>query len=155
MFQFGGFPAYDYFIHRTLYGSSPHGFPHSEIHGSQDICSSPWLIAACHVLRRLLMPRHSPCALLRLNSFCISVDILVLCLNCCNHISQLLFGKIVPNFTERPVFKSFFFTLPVRVLLYSVFNELSLAADLPICCVSALTYLPGQSPAKYCRHCAA
>ena len=28
-----------------------------------DICSSPWLIAACHVLHRLLMPRHSPCAL--------------------------------------------------------------------------------------------
>ena len=28
-----------------------------------DICSSPWLIAACHVLLRLLMPRHSPCAL--------------------------------------------------------------------------------------------
>ena len=28
-----------------------------------DICSSPQLIAACHVLRRLLMPRHSPCAL--------------------------------------------------------------------------------------------
>ena len=27
------------------------------------ICSSPQLIAACHVLRRLLMPRHSPCAL--------------------------------------------------------------------------------------------
>ena len=31
-----------------------------------DICSSPWLIAACHVLRRLLMPRHSPCALFSL-----------------------------------------------------------------------------------------
>ena len=28
-----------------------------------DICSSPKLIAACHVLLRLLMPRHSPCAL--------------------------------------------------------------------------------------------
>ena len=28
-----------------------------------DICSSPRLFAACHVLRRLLMPRHSPCAL--------------------------------------------------------------------------------------------
>ena len=28
-----------------------------------DICSSPKLIAACHVLHRLLMPRHSPCAL--------------------------------------------------------------------------------------------
>ena len=27
------------------------------------ICYSPWLIAACRVLRRLLVPRHSPCAL--------------------------------------------------------------------------------------------
>ena len=27
------------------------------------MCGSPWLIAACHVLLRLLMPRHSPCAL--------------------------------------------------------------------------------------------
>ena len=42
-------------------------FPHSEIPGSKLICSSPRLIAACHVLHRLLMPRHSPCALLRLN----------------------------------------------------------------------------------------
>ena len=31
-----------------------------------DICSSPRLIAACHVLLRLLMPRHSPCALFSL-----------------------------------------------------------------------------------------
>ena len=31
------------------------------------ICSSPRLIAACHVLHRLLMPRHSPYALVRLN----------------------------------------------------------------------------------------
>ena len=31
------------------------------------ICRSPWLIAACRVLHRLLMPRHSPCALCRLN----------------------------------------------------------------------------------------
>ena len=42
------------------------GFPHSDISGSMDICSSPKLIAACHVLRRLLMPRHSPCALFSL-----------------------------------------------------------------------------------------
>ena len=27
------------------------------------VCGSPRLIAACHVLRRLLLPRHSPCAL--------------------------------------------------------------------------------------------
>ena len=30
------------------------------------MCSSPRLIAAYHVLRRLSMPRHPPCALLRL-----------------------------------------------------------------------------------------
>ena len=39
------------------------GFPHSEIRGSMPICGSPQLIAACHVLRRLSVPRHSPCAL--------------------------------------------------------------------------------------------
>ena len=32
------------------------------------ICSSPRLFAAYHVLLRLLMPRHSPCALFRLTS---------------------------------------------------------------------------------------
>ena len=37
--------------------------PHSEIHGSKLIRSSPWLIAAYHVLHRLCMPRHSPDAL--------------------------------------------------------------------------------------------
>ena len=30
------------------------------------MCSSPQLIAACHVLLRLSMPRHSPCALISL-----------------------------------------------------------------------------------------
>ena len=47
----------------TLHGYCPCRLPHSEICGSMDICSSPQLIAACHVLLRLLMPRHSPCAL--------------------------------------------------------------------------------------------
>ena len=42
------------------------GFPHSEISGSRLICSSPKLIAAYHVFHRLLMPRHSPCALFSL-----------------------------------------------------------------------------------------
>ena len=41
-------------------------FPHSEICGLSDICSCPQLIAACHVLLRLLVPRHPPCALSRL-----------------------------------------------------------------------------------------
>ena len=52
---------------RMTEGSSA-GFPHSEISGSKDICSSPKLIAAYHVFHRLLVPRHPPCALLRLTS---------------------------------------------------------------------------------------
>ena len=39
------------------------GFPHSEISGSAPVCGSPKLIAACHVLHRLFLPRHPPCAL--------------------------------------------------------------------------------------------
>ena len=39
------------------------GFPHSEISGSKDICSSPKLFAAYHVFHRLLVPRHPPYAL--------------------------------------------------------------------------------------------
>ena len=45
------------------------GFPHSEISGSKRMCRSPKLIAACRVLHRLLMPRHSPCALFRLTYY--------------------------------------------------------------------------------------
>ena len=39
------------------------GFPHSEISGLKVICTSPKLIAACHVLHRLREPRHPPYAL--------------------------------------------------------------------------------------------
>ena len=49
------------------------GFPHSDICGSMDICSSPQLFAAYHVLLRLLVPRHPPCALLRLTIYISSV----------------------------------------------------------------------------------
>ena len=48
--------------------SPPVGFPHSVILGSRLVCSSPRLIAAYHDLHRLSMPRHPPCALLRLIS---------------------------------------------------------------------------------------
>ena len=40
------------------------GFPHSEIFGSKSARNSPKLIAACYVLHRLSVPRHSPNALL-------------------------------------------------------------------------------------------
>ena len=45
-------------------------FPHSEIPGSKDVCSSPRLIAAYHVFHRLPVPRHSPCALYSLTVSC-------------------------------------------------------------------------------------
>ena len=64
-----GVPFVNLCIQLTIHDSSPWWFPNSEICGSLDICSSPKLIAACHVLRRLLMPRHSLYALVRLN-FC-------------------------------------------------------------------------------------
>src|SRR5688500_17310082 len=42
------------------------GFPHSEIFGSKGARASPKLIAACHVLHRLSVPRHPSEALMRL-----------------------------------------------------------------------------------------
>ena len=50
----------------TYSGMNLSEFPHSEISGSMLICSSPKLIAAYHVFHRLPVPRHSPCALVRL-----------------------------------------------------------------------------------------
>ena len=47
------------------------GFPHSEIFGSKCAGNSPKLIAACHVLHRLSVPRHPPNALIVLDlTFC-------------------------------------------------------------------------------------
>src|SRR5580693_3352685 len=46
----------------------PGGLPHSDIHGSTPARGSPWLFAACHVLHRLLVPRHPPNALLILDT---------------------------------------------------------------------------------------
>lgn len=77
MFQFAGFASPKLCIHfgdtlpqltqasdrseAELIGEG--GFPHSEIVGSKLAHSSPTLIAACHVLHRLYMPRHPPNAL--------------------------------------------------------------------------------------------
>ena len=54
------------------------GFPHSDISGSMDICSSPKLFAAYHVFHRLLVPRHPPCALTNFTTICFDIlDILI------------------------------------------------------------------------------
>ena len=62
-------PFHTLWIGVWMTGVCPAGFPHSDISGSSDICSSPKLFAAYHVFHRLLVPRHPPCALLRLTNF--------------------------------------------------------------------------------------
>ena len=71
-------------IQYMLTCSSHAGFPHSEIHGSMAAFASPWLIVDRYVLRRLLVPRHSPYAL---SSLTIS---LILCVS--NHLVLLGFS---------------------------------------------------------------
>ena len=126
MFQFRRFPSYTYLIQCTILEYCSSGFPHSEISGSTDICSSPKLIAACHVLRRLLMPRHSPCALYSLTLR----DILVLLLELCRQ-STGYFRKIVivtHIFSDVPQLKfTTFLQLSLKpsvALLSSHFNTL-------------------------------
>ena len=79
MFQFPGFALKTLCIQvkstwfcsllrtQALNNKQSSGFPHSEIHGSKLILSSPWLIAEYHVFHRLLLPRHSPNALFALD----------------------------------------------------------------------------------------
>jgi hypothetical protein len=52
-----------YIFNRASQGITPGGFPHSDISGSTLARNSPKQFAACHVLRRLLAPRHPPHAL--------------------------------------------------------------------------------------------
>ena len=63
MVHFPTLPSATYVFSRRYPGISQGGLPHSEIAGSKLVCSSPTLIAAYHVLHRLLAPRHSPYAL--------------------------------------------------------------------------------------------
>ena len=58
-----GWLALSYVFRKGVASDHDAGFPHSDIDGSRDVCSSPSLIAAYHVLHRLHAPRHPPCAL--------------------------------------------------------------------------------------------
>ena len=60
-------------IHVRIHEVCSWGFPHSDIRGSMDICSSPRLFAAYHVFHRLLVPGHPPCALVSLTLHIYSV----------------------------------------------------------------------------------
>jgi hypothetical protein len=63
MVHFPGLARTRLWIQRAVCRFNRHGFPHSDISGSKPACGSPKLFAACHVLHRLLAPRHPPHAL--------------------------------------------------------------------------------------------
>ena len=72
MFQFPGLASTAYVFSGGFWEITPRGFPHSEIPGSKPASGSPRLIAANHVLHRLLAPRHPPYALSSLTELEIS-----------------------------------------------------------------------------------
>jgi hypothetical protein len=67
MFQFPGFASRPY-VFRPGYPLQG-GLPHSDTWGSKLARSSPQIFAACHVLHRLLAPRHPPNALLTTQTY--------------------------------------------------------------------------------------
>ena len=79
MFQFPGFPSHTYWF-SIRYMILHHVRSRIRKSAPMLICSHARLIAACHVLHRLPMPRHSPYALLCLNSL---ISVLFFSLNCC------------------------------------------------------------------------
>ena len=66
MFQFPRFASCAYVFSTGYLDMTRDGFPHSGISGSTPASGSPKLIAAYYALHRLLLPRHPPCALIRL-----------------------------------------------------------------------------------------
>ena len=138
MFQFRAFPSYGYLIHRTIPEYCSGVLPHSEISGSRLICSSPKLFAACHVLHRLLMPRHSPCALISLTfpyerSLIHSFGSLELCRSNRSCLTKLYLPLIksfhnavfLTRFSPRPLLPCFF------SLLCSVFKVQTRIQNVP------------------------
>ena len=128
MFQFSGFPTYGYVFTIRWYQINDIRFPHSEIRASMDICSLTRLIAACHVLHRLLMPRHSPCALISLTIFSLlilRITLVILQFALFKLCEQDTFVKLIVVFitfkTKKTLILYFYSRLLVN-LYYLVFN---------------------------------
>ena len=102
-------PFHTLWIGVWMTGVRPAGFPHSDICGSMDICSSPQLFAAYHVFLRLLVPRHPPCALFCLTFVCPR----------CIALQLLLLKAFVSLFLGCLDIKKIFFLI---ISLYEVFK---------------------------------
>ena len=74
MVQFPGY-RFSHLCIQQLIPDRSGGLPHSAINGSQDMCSSPSLLAACHGLLRRAAPRHPPYALSRLTILCFTLPL--------------------------------------------------------------------------------
>ena len=68
MFHFPSFASGTYGFSAGSRGFAAGGFPIRRSPGQSLLGGSPELIAACHVLHRLLTPGHPPCALIRLTT---------------------------------------------------------------------------------------
>src|SRR3972149_3989493 len=68
MFHFPSFASGTYGFSAGSRGFAAGGFPIRRCPGQSLLGGSPELIAACHVLHRLLTPGHPPCALIRLTT---------------------------------------------------------------------------------------
>ena len=145
MFQFRRFPSYTYGFSIWYLGMNLSGLLHSEIHGSMFICNSPWLIAAYHVFLRLLVPRHSPCALCSLTNYACSHDC-SFCYPCfcnCNLYSHSQFHISLFNFQGTRMNKF------ILQIIFSVVNhDRNFASQRPIIWGFFLfsRYPPFQSP---------
>ena len=148
MFQFRRFPSHAYFIQRGMTGYCPAGLPHSEISGSMDICSSPRLFAACHVLLRLLMPRHSPCALSSLTCSSQTPPAPLLLafrrkrvfgdrgreFRSCSELSENSWFSL--RIMQAHRLKLSRYPAPFRVLFHNQFCSLHVPAKGPLCCLT-------------------
>ena len=132
MFQFRAFPSYTYLIQYMILRYCLSVFPHSEISGSRLICSSPKLIAACRVLHRLLMPRHSPCALFSLTLHS------VLCLVLLNYagLQQKMSHKIVFTLPKQT-----FRSAPIKSSTMLFFMSSRPFGHNALCCLAFLSPL--------------
>ena len=122
------------------------GFPHSDISGSQDICSSPKLFAAYHVFHRLLVPRHPPCALYSITN---SHNSLLFTGECYTHIhSVVCVGTGSINSLIRSCFLlQTFALLSLSLILFSMFVFFIRFLELGFYCMdsSFIQFLPLMS----------
>ena len=116
MFQFPSYSLRRLWIHLRISGYLHRiGCP-IRTSADPDMCSSPRLFAACHVLLRLMVPRHPPCAL-------------------CN-LTYLFSFRLLPTLFESPITSVQFclqyfscFKLLSLCLSYAVFKVLALSPE--------------------------